>query len=205
MRTFCRTIVAVLLLSAPFITHANARVVMAQDTPTQASFAMGCFWCAEHAYEKIDGVKDVVSGYEGGAKETATYDQVSRGDTGHFETVMVTYDPAKVTYQKLLDAFWDNVDPFDAQGQFCDKGEQYAAVIFVANADERKQAEDSLKALQARHPDKKVAVKILDAKPFYPAEAHHQDYAKNNKNSYEMYSFGCGRERTLKKIREENN
>jgi len=199
MKTVLYALAALLFLSLP---TANAEA--AEKKQAEASFAMGCFWCAEHAFEKIDGVIDVVSGYEGGSKETATYEQVSKGNTGHIEAVRVTYNPEKVSYEKLLEVFWDNVDPFDAEGQFCDKGSQYAAVIFTATAEEEKAARKSLKDLQARHPDRIVAVKIRDASPFYPAEAHHQDFAKNNKNKYEMYSFGCGRERKLKKIREGN-
>lgn len=181
---------AALLLFAPYA-HAET---------AKASFGMGCFWCAEHDFQKVDGVKDVVSGYEGGAKETATYEQVSRGGTGHFEAVEVTYDPAKTSYEKLLQVFWDNVDPFDAEGQFCDKGSQYGAIIFVANETERKQAQASLDALQSRHKDQKVTVKILDSKPFYPAEAYHQDYADNNKMHYALYRSGCGRDDRLKEL-----
>lgn len=161
---------------------------------------MGCFWCAEHDFEKVEGVTDVVSGYEGGSKETATYEQVSQGDTGHFETVEVTYDSTKTSYDKLLDVFWDNVDPFDSEGQFCDQGKQYAAIIFVANKEERKAAQAKLDALQARHKDKKVTVQILDAKPFYKAEEHHQNYADNNTVHYNLYRSGCGRDRRLKEL-----
>lgn len=166
-----------------------------------ADFAMGCFWCAEHDFEKLDGVSDVVSGYEGGTKETATYEQVSSGDTGHFETVRVTYDPEKIKYEQLLSVFWDNVDPFDAAGQFCDKGQQYSAVIFASDETTRKAAQASLDALQARHEDKKVAVRILPASTFYPAEEYHQNYAENNKIRYNMYRSGCGRDQRLKEIR----
>jgi len=166
----------------------------------KASFAMGCFWCAEHDFEKISGVSDVVSGYEGGTKETATYDQVSQGTTGHFETVEVTYDPGKVTYEKLLQTFWDNVDPFDGEGQFCDKGKQYAAVIFVATPEERKIAQGQLDDLQARHKDKKVTVQILDAKAFYPAEEHHQNFADTNSVHYKLYRAGCGRDAKLEEL-----
>lgn len=165
-----------------------------------ADFAMGCFWCAEHDFEKLKGVESVVSGYEGGTKETATYEQVSSGNTGHFETVRVTYDPAKIQYKELLNVFWDNVDPFDAAGQFCDKGKQYSAVIFAANEDERKTAQESLDALQSRHKDKKVTVQVLKASEFYPAEDYHQDYAENNKIRYNMYRQGCGRDQRLEAI-----
>ena len=166
----------------------------------KASFAMGCFWCAEHDFEKVKGVANVVSGYEGGEKDTATYDQVSQGNTGHFESVEVTYDPKKVTYSELLKTFWDNVDPFDGEGQFCDKGKQYAAIIFVDNKDERAAAQKSLDDLQARHTDKKVTVQILDAKPFYPAEAYHQNFAEQNAMHYKLYRAGCNRDDKLEEL-----
>lgn len=174
----------------------------AQAETVKASFAMGCFWCAEHDFEKTDGVSDVVSGYEGGTKETATYEQVSKGNTGHYETVEVTYDPAKVTYEKLLQKFWDNIDPFDGEGQFCDKGKQYSAIIFVANKNERDAAQKSFDALQGRQKDKQVTVQILDAKPFYPAEAHHQDFARNNEVHYGLYRSGCGRDGRLEELKD---
>ena len=184
---------ALALLSLTPIAHAET---------AKASFAMGCFWCAEHDFEKVAGVTDVVSGYEGGAKETATYDQVSKGDTGHFETVEVSYDPAKVTYEKLLQVFWDNVDPFDGEGQFCDKGAQYSAIIFVADKHERELAQKSFDALQSRHKDQSVKVRILEAKPFYPAEAHHQNFAETNKVHYGLYRSGCGRDGRLEELHE---
>lgn len=161
---------------------------------------MGCFWCAEHDFESIDGVENVVSGYEGGTKETATYEKVSSGNTDHFETVQVTYDPEKVTYEELLTVFWDNIDPFDAAGQFCDKGKQYSAVIFTASEEERKAAQASLDALQARNKDKQVAVRIQPASEFYDAESYHQDYAENNKLRYKLYRQGCGRDARLNEL-----
>ena len=188
----------IIFLSALFLFTA---LNPARAATADASFALGCFWCAEHDFEGIKGVKDVVSGYEGGTKDTATYDQVSRGDTGHFETVKVTYDPAVVTYDQLLGVFWDNVDPFDTEGQFCDKGAQYSAIIFTGNDAERDAARKSLTALQSRHPDQPVAVRILDAKPFYPAEAHHQNFADTNAVHYKLYRAGCGRDAKLEELR----
>jgi peptide-methionine (S)-S-oxide reductase len=189
-------LVAALLMLLGCMPFAAARA----GTAT-ADFAMGCFWCAEHDFEKLPGVTDVVSGYEGGTKESANYKQVSTGTTGHFETVRVDYDPAKIGYGKLLAVFWDNIDPFDAAGQFCDHGRQYSAVIFTANAEERTAARKSLDALQARHPDKKVTVQILDAQPFYPAEAHHQNFAEENSMHYKLYRAGCGRDARLDELR----
>ena len=167
----------------------------------KASFAMGCFWCAEHDFQKVEGVADVVSGYEGGSRETATYDQVSKGTTDHYEAVEVTYDPAKVSYDKLLQVFWDNIDPFDGEGQFCDKGKQYSAVIFVGDKSEREAAEKSLAALQGRHPGQQVKVRIEEARPFYAAEAKHQDFADNNKMHYRLYRAGCNRDERLEELK----
>ena len=193
MKTVFLALTALLFITVP-----------ARAETATASFAMGCFWCAEHDFEGVDGVSDVVSGYEGGTKETATYDQVSKGNTGHYETVRVTYDPTKVAYEKLLQVFWDNVDPFDGEGQFCDKGQQYSAIIFVSDKAERDLAEASLKALQGRHPDQTVMVRIEDSKPFYAAEAHHQDFAENNKVHYRLYRAGCNRDGRLEELKNAN-
>lgn len=191
MKTYLLALAALLFLTSPV--HADN---------AKASFAMGCFWCAEHDFSKVEGVVDVVSGYQGGTQETATYDQVSTGRTDHYEAVEVTYDPAKVSYEKLLQVFWDNVDPFDGEGQFCDKGKQYSAIIFVANKQEREAAEKSLTALQSRHPEQKVTVQIEEAKPFYAAEAKHQDFAENNKMHYKLYRAGCNRDERLEELKQ---
>lgn len=195
MKKFLLVASALLFTSPAFISPAFAA------TKT-ADFALGCFWCAEHDFTGIPGVLDVVSGYEGGTKETATYEQVSRGTTGHHETVRVTYDDTKVSYEELLNHFWDNVDPFDAEGQFCDKGKQYTAIIFANGKSEQASAESSLKALQSRHPDEKVAVQVLPAKEFYKAEDYHQDYAENNQVKYNLYRTGCGRDGRLKDLKQ---
>lgn len=158
-----------------------------------AVFAGGCFWCMESEYQGLDGVSAVVSGFTGGTKDTATYDQVSRGNTGHREAVEITYDPEKVTYAKLLEIFWNNVDPFDDEGQFCDKGEQYTAAIYVHDEAERKLAQQSLEKIEKRH-DKQVATIIADAAPFYAAEEYHQDYFEKNAVRYKLYRNGCGRD-----------
>ncbi len=190
----------IIILILAFISSLSA----AQAASRQAEFAMGCFWCAEHDFEKVEGVTDVVSGYEGGTKETANYEAVSSHKTGHYETVQVTYDPEKVSYERLLDVFWDNIDPFDAEGQFCDKGKQYSAIVFVKDDAEKALADNRLEALQARHGDRVVTVKILPAAPFYPAEAYHQDFAKNNAIRYGLYRSGCGRDTKLQELRGQN-
>ena len=162
--------------------------------------AGGCFWCMESDFEKLEGVVDVVSGFSGGTAPNPTYN----GDhTGHYEVVLISYDPARVSYEKILQHFWVNIDPFDARGQFCDKGPSYLSAIFVANDEERQIAELSRARVAARFPDDKLVTPILDAATFYPlkgAEAFHQDYAKNNPVRYNYYRWGCGRDRRLKAI-----
>jgi peptide-methionine (S)-S-oxide reductase len=162
--------------------------------------AGGCFWCMESDFDKLDGVVDVVSGFAGGTASNPTY---SGDHTGHYEVVRVSYDPARVSYEKILEHFWVNIDPFDARGQFCDKGPSYLSAVFVANDEERKTAEVTRARVVARFPDKKVVTPILDAATFYPIkgrEAGHQDYAKNNPARYKYYRWGCGRDRRLKAI-----
>ena len=176
----------------------TVNVVMAQAAT--AVLAGGCFWCMESDFEKLDGVSDVVSGFSGGTHPDPTY----RGaHTGHYEAVLITYDPKVVDYQGLLDHFWVNIDPFDARGQFCDKGHSYLAAIFVANDEERKLAEKSKQKVIEMFPDEKVVMPILPSATFFPIkgdEAHHQDYYKNNPLRYKYYRYGCGRDQRLKDI-----
>ncbi len=182
------------LLVAGMLLHA------ANATAATAVFAGGCFWCMESDFEKLAGVTDVVSGFTGGTVQNPTY----RGDhTGHYEAVQVSYDPNKVSYQQLLEHYWVNVDPFDAKGQFCDKGPSYLSAIFVATDEERQLAEQSRQQVVAQFPGKKVVTPILAAATFYPIkgdESHHQDYYKNNPVRYNFYRFSCGRDDRLKEI-----
>jgi peptide-methionine (S)-S-oxide reductase len=164
-----------------------------------ALFAGGCFWCVESEYESQAGVLSVVSGYAGAGDTAPTYEQVSSGKSGFIEAVEVTYDPAKVSYQTLLDIFWRNVDPFDPDGQFCDQGSQYVAAIFPANDEEKKMAEDSLKAIEAQF-EKPVATQILVKTNFYKAEEYHQDFYKTNAAHYKRYKNACGRDARLNQI-----
>jgi methionine-S-sulfoxide reductase len=167
----------------------------------EAIFAGGCFWCLEEAMEKVPGVVAAVSGYSGGTLKNPTYEQVSSGGTGHIEVVRVTFDPSKVTYAQLLDAFWRNIDPVDAGGQFCDRGEQYRAAIFVRNAEQRTAAEQSKRAIEASGKLKqRIATSIEPAAPFCVAEDYHQDYYKKNPLRYRYYKFFCGREPRLEAI-----
>jgi len=176
-----------------------------QNTRT-AVFAGGCFWCTESDFEKVDGVIEAISGYSGGQVANPTYQQVSNGGTGHVEAVQVIYDPAKVTYEMLLEVFWRHVDPTDAGGQFVDRGSQYRSVIFYADDQERQLAEASRKSLEASGRfDKPVATEILPLGLFYPAEDYHQDYYKKNPIRYHWYRSRSGRDQFLKKAWAELN
>ena len=171
-------------------------------TADKAVFAGGCFWCMEADFEKLEGkgVTDVVSGFTGGTLKNPTY---NGNHTGHYESIEVTYDPAKISYQDLLDYYWVHIDPFDDKGQFCDKGHSYLSAIFVANDKERELAEASREKVAERFPDKKVETAILDASEFYPIqgdESYHQDYYKNNPIRYRFYRYSCGRDSRLKEI-----
>lgn len=164
-----------------------------------AIFAGGCFWCMESEFEGQSGVTNVVSGYAG-AGEKPSYEEVSKGGTGFKEAIAVTYDPAKVDYNTLLSIFWSNVDPFDAEGQFCDKGDQYRAAIFYGDATEEKSARASLKTIEKKH-GQKVATLIEPKTNFYEAEDYHQDYYKTNSLKYKFYRGRCGRDDRLEELK----
>lgn len=165
-----------------------------------AIFSAGCFWCAEDAFEKVAGVEKVISGYTGGSLKSPTYEEVSAGGTGHYEAVEVYFDPEKISYSKLLDVFWRNIDPVDADGQFCDKGQQYKAVIFYNSPEQKKLAEDSKDDLSKTGRFKIITTAILPASEFYPAEEYHQGYAKKNPVRYQVYKYRCEREQRLEKV-----
>ena len=180
-----------------------ANMVYAADASTKtatAVFAGGCFWCMEKPYDELDGVLKTESGYAGGRNKNPSYEQVSAGGTGHYEVLQVTYDPAKVSYGKLLEVFWKNIDPFDNRGQFCDKGQQYKAAIFAATPEEQQAAQASLAALQQKFGTQKIVTEILPAATFYPAEDYHQDYYLKNPVRYKYYRFSCGRDQRLQQI-----
>jgi peptide-methionine (S)-S-oxide reductase len=167
----------------------------------KAVFAGGCFWCMEEAFEKVEGVTSVVSGYMGGQMANPTYEDVSAGGTGHAESVEVLYDPARVSYQKLLDHFWKNVDPLAPNAQFCDHGSQYRAVIFYGNEEEKRQAEASRQAIeQAKRFAEPIVTQIMMASKFYPAEEYHQDFYKKNPVRYKFYKYNCGRAQRLEQL-----
>jgi len=165
----------------------------------EAVFAGGCFWCMETAFEGVPGVSAAVSGYAGGTKKNPTYEEVGSGSTGHAESVKVTFDPAKISYAKLLEIYWHNVDPFSSGGQFCDRGSQYRSAIFVADAAQRKAAEESKRAVE-KQLGKPVVTEIVQAGEFWPAEEYHQDFYKKNPARYYSYRAGCGRDARLKEV-----
>ena len=173
----------------------------AAQTPQTASviLAGGCFWCMEPPFDKTDGVLSTTSGYSGGKTVKPTYEQVSAGSTGHLEVVKVEYDPAKVSFEKLLDVFWRNIDPLDADGQFCDKGSQYRSAIFFGNEKEKELAEMSKKQIAGKL-GQAVATDILPAAEFYRAEDYHQDYYEKNPLKYKFYRYGCGRDARLETV-----
>ncbi|MFK8019792.1 MAG: peptide-methionine (S)-S-oxide reductase MsrA [Pseudomonadales bacterium] len=162
-----------------------------------AVFAGGCFWCVEAAYQDLDGVHDAVSGFTGGTLKNPTY---SGNHKGHWEAVKVTYNPDTISYQRLLEIFWHNIDPFDAVGQFCDKGPSYRSAIFVANDEERALAEQSKQKVSDQFPKLRVETLIRPANAFYPVVEGHQDYYKKNPIRYRFYRAGCGRDNRLKEI-----
>ena len=165
----------------------------------KAYFAGGCFWCVEESFEKLKGVEEVISGYSGGITENPTYKEVTYGNTGHFEVVEIIYDKKVISFEELLENFWVNIDPFDAYGQFCDKGYSYRSVAFYQNDKEKKLIEKDIKDLQNKF-NKKVVTYIRNFEKFYKAEEYHQDFYKIKLERYLRYKKACGREELLKRI-----
>jgi peptide-methionine (S)-S-oxide reductase len=165
----------------------------------KATFAGGCFWCMEKPFDVLPGVVSTTSGYTGGQTERPSYRQVSSGKTGHAESVQVVYDPTQVSYEKLLDVFWHNVDPLDEGGQFCDRGSQYRSSVFVYDEAQRKQAEQSKQTLE-QSGLQPIATKIVAASEFYAAEDYHQNYYETNALKYRFYRFACGRDQRLAQV-----
>ena len=191
-RWICAALTAAFL--ATFMIVSNAHDTRAGESKT-AIFAGGCFWCVEDVFDKVDGVTETVSGYAGGTKPKPTYGS----HKGYVEALKVTYDPLKVTYEQLLDHYWRNIDPFDATGQFCDKGSAYRTVVFVSNDDEKALAEKTKQEITNRF-KKDVATEIRPATTFYDAEEYHQDYHTKNPISYKYYKWNCGRSQRLAEI-----
>ena len=165
----------------------------------KAYFAGGCFWCMEESYDQVEGVLSSVSGYSGGHLKNPKYEDVIYKDTGHVEVIEVTYDPSIISYKDLLEVYWKNIDPFDSEGQFCDKGKSYRSVIFFDNKDQKELIDKSFKEIEKRF-DKKIVTLVWKFDIFYPAENYHQDYYEKNFIRYLMYKNACKRKETLKKI-----
>ena len=179
----------------------SANQAAAETTSGKAYFAGGCFWCMEEAFEQVEGVVAVVSGYMGGTVANPRYEQVSGGGTGHAESVEVSYDPAKVSYQKLLDVFWRNVDPLTPNAQFCDHGNQYRSAVFYGTDEEQRHSEESKAAIErSKRFSAPIATQLVKVSEFYPAEDYHQDYYKKNPLRYKYYKFSCGRAQRLEAL-----
>lgn len=194
-------IVAVLLiLAGVFLRSEPAEAQKA--TPRQvskATFAGGCFWCMEPPFDKMDGVLSTTSGYTGGTEPNPSYESISRGGTGHYEAVQVLYDPTRVSFEELLETYWRNIDPFDARGQFCDKGRQYRAAIFYHDEEQQRLAETSRDRVE-KQLGQSVVTEILPAQTYYAAEEYHQDYYRKNPIRYKFYRTGCGRDGRLEAV-----
>ena len=191
----------ILALCVLAVLFANATLSAQGNRPlSKATFAGGCFWCMEEALDAVPGVKETVSGYIGGHVRNPSYEQVSSGGTGHAEAVQVTFDPAQVTYEQLLDVFWKNIDPTVSDRQFCDKGDQYRPAIFYHDEQQKTLAEASKRRIERSRRFKRVAVQIVPATQFYPAEEYHQDYYRKNPLRYKYYKFSCGRAQRLKEL-----
>ena len=186
-----------ILLSLAIVTGAAAQ--SSPPATAVATFAAGCFWCVEADFDKVEGVISTTSGYIGGLAANPTYQQVVTGRTGHTEAVEILYDPAVVSYERLLDVFWKNHDPLAKDRQFCDRGNQYRPGVFYHNDEQRALAEETRKQHQARF-KQPIQTEITAATAFYKAEDYHQDYYKKNPLRYQFYRFNCGRDARLEEL-----
>ena len=188
MRSFIFILLSLIISSSVLATEKN-----------KAYFAGGCFWCMEESFEKLSGVEEVISGYSGGKTENPTYKEVTYGNTGHFEVIEVIYDKNLISFEKLLENFWKNIDPFDSFGQFCDKGYSYRSVAFFTNEKEKDLIEKDIKKLEKQF-NKKIVTYVRKFEKFYIAEEKHQNFYIEKFASYLRYKKACGRERILDKI-----
>jgi peptide-methionine (S)-S-oxide reductase len=188
-----------LAAGALFFFIAVTAVTQERPNTALATFAGGCFWCVEADFDKVKGVISTTSGYTGGRTANPTYEQVSHGGTGHAEAVEIAYDPAQVSYEKLLDAFWHNIDPLAKDRQFCDVGDQYRTAIFYHGEEQRAAAERSKALAQSRFKEP-IQTEVVPAGPFYKAEDYHQDYYLKNPIRYAFYRFNCGRDARLEEL-----
>ena len=192
LTALCLTVTAALAAPVP------EKEVQGKQYAT-ATFAGGCFWCMQPPFDKLEGVISTTAGYTGGTKKYPSYEEVSAGVTGHAEAVQVLYDPARISYAKLLEVFWHNVDPLAVNRQFCDTGNQYRTAIFYHDDHQRRQAEESKTVLEKAR-GWKIVTEIVPAGPFYPAEEYHQGYYRKNPLRYEFYRWNCGRDARLKEL-----
>ena len=193
----------IILFNFTFNSLAGTLTVSPVDSENEykkAYFAGGCFWCMEESFDKVKGVVKSISGYSGGHVKNPTYKQVIYKDTGHVEAIAVYYDPKITNYEKLLEVFWINIDPFDANGQFCDKGKSYRSVAFYQNIKQKKLIENSIASIEKKLNKKKIVTLVWEFEKFYPAEDYHQDYYQNNFLRYLAYKSSCQREEILNKI-----
>ena len=191
---FARVVVALCALAV----WPALRLSSASSAPT--AFAGGCFWSMEHVFDELPGVITVTVGYAGGSAKNPSYEQVEAGITGHAESVQVVFDPERITYNALLDAYWHNIDPTDGAGQFCDHGTQYRPIIFYADEAQKHAAEASKTAIEQSHRFSRVMPQVLPAGVFWRAEDYHQHYYKTHAAAYTMYRIGCGRDRQLHQL-----
>ncbi len=190
------------LLLAAFSVRAGAAGPEGEGSKlAKATFAGGCFWCMEPAFDKLPGVISVTPGYTGGSKKDPTYEEVSSGSTGHAESVQIVYDPSKISYSDLLTVFWHNIDPTVKDRQFCDVGNQYRSAIFYHDEEQKRLAEASKKELEESKRFKgPIYTAIVAASTFYPAEEYHRQYYKKNPTRYKFYRWNCGRDARLKEL-----
>ncbi len=200
MKLFRNLAMCVLTGMIPLTVQLNAQESIGAKTDT-AIFAGGCFWCMEPPYDGVDGVLATISGYSGGHSKNPTYKQVSSGKTGHTEVIQISFDPTVVSYEKLLQIFWRNIDPTRDDGQFCDRGNQYRPAIFYLNEEQHQAALSSLEEIElVKTFADPIKVEITAASEFYPAEEYHQDYYLKNPLRYKYYRYGCGRDKRLEKL-----
>jgi len=193
--------VSALLAAAPAADSTNGRAQASNTQHEKGTFAGGCFWCMEPPFDELPGVISTTSGYTGGHTKNPSYEEVSAGITGHAEAVEVVYDPAKITYEHLLEVFWKNIDPITPNRQFCDVGTQYRAAIYYHNEEQKRLAEASKKALERSGRFKQpIVTEVAPASPFYRAEEYHQNYYKKNPIRFNFYKYSCGRAKRLEEL-----
>ncbi|MGZ8152230.1 MAG: peptide-methionine (S)-S-oxide reductase MsrA [Methylovulum sp.] len=190
-----------IMLTCCSLTSANAAENVTTAHLAKATFSGGCFWCMEQPFDLLPGVIETTPGYTGGDTANPTYETVSSGATGHVEAVQIVYNPAKISYEKLLEVFWRNIDPTKGNGQFCDEGSQYRANIFYHDEDQKRLAEQSKTFIEKnKHFSGSIKTQIIMATEFFPAEKYHQDYYRKNPWVYKFYRFTCGRDSRLKQL-----